>query len=410
MSTSTDNFNQRWGFEEAMTAAIVQSSPYCANYLFYASMIVQCATVFKPMEAPASVHFNVDHYVLSIDPEKFNAFPLEHRLGVLKHEMLHILGGHLIRFEDRENFQKWNFATDCAINQLIDASHLPSGCIYPNNLPVKPNTKVPVKVNSEQYYDIIDDQKLPPEDGSGDGDGNGPSTLDDHSEWKNSKGTNETLQKDIAKNMMEKATNETQKSRGNIPSEFSNWLELNSNSHQISWQRVLRNLTGNKRVNTRRTIMRSDRRFPKREDLKGKTKDRMFNLLLIGDESGSVSSEELVQGLAEVQNICKMTKTSLDYIAIDTQAHAPVKLTSSQRTFKRVASGGTNLHPALDMAKKHNIDFQAIVVITDGGLCSSDVAHFEAVGKRVIWLITSQGCIMDEMKHGNMQAYKLDNK
>lgn len=394
----------KWGFQEALGSMIVQASPLSAQYLFYANMIVQCAIQFKSMQAPASVHFNLDHYVLSIDCEKFNAFPLEHRCGVLKHEMLHILNGHLIRFEDRENFQKWNYATDCAINQLIETSHLPSGCINPTNLPVKPSIKVPTKVNSEQYYDLIDDDQLPPEDQQGDG------MVGDHSEWKNTQGGNETLQKDISKSMMEKAANETQKSRGNIPGEFSDWLELNTSSKQVSWQRVLRNLAGNKRVNTRRTIMKSDRRFPKREDLKGKVKNRVFSILVIGDESGSVSSTELAEGITEVQNICTLTQSNLDYIAIDTQAHAPTKIAKSQRSFKRVASGGTNLHPALDMAAKHKLDFQAIVVITDGGLCSSDVAHFESCGKRVIWLITSQGYIMPEMNNGLMQAYKLDNK
>lgn len=400
----------RTKFEETMTAMMIQSSPLSQTYLFYAAMILQCGLVFDTqMEAPASVHFDIDHYVLSINPTSFNEFTLEERCGVLTHEMSHILNGHLIRFEDRENFKKWNYATDCAINQFI--SHLPQGCITPTNLPVKSGVKVPVKVNSEQYYDIIDDDQLPPDNGDGSGSGNGNGNpLDDHSGWNKSKGQNETLQKDIAKGMMDKAANETQKGRGNLPSAFSDWLEINTSSNQISWQRVLRNLTGNKRVNTRRTIMRSDRRFPKREDLKGRTKDRMFNLLLIGDESGSVSSSELIQGIAEVQNICKMTKTALDYIAIDTEAHAPVKVTATQRTFNRVASGGTNLHPALDMAAKHRIDFQAIVVITDGGLCSSDVAHFEACGKRVIWLITSDGQIMSEMSNGNMEAYKLDNK
>lgn len=399
-------------FEQAMASMLLRSSPLSQTYLFYAAMILQCGLVFDTeMDAPASAHFDVDHYVLSINPTKFNTFTLEERCGVLTHEMSHILNGHLIRFEDRENFKKWNYATDCAINQFI--SHLPNGCISPTNLPVKKGVKVPAKVNSEIYYDLIDDDQLPPDnddgDGSGKGSGNG-NPLDDHSGWNKSKGQNETLQKDIAKGMMEKAANETQKGRGNLPSAFSDWLEINTSSNQISWQRVLRNLTGNKRVNTRRTIMRSDRRFPGREEIKGKTKDRMFNLALIGDESGSVSSAELIQGIAEVQNICKMTKTSLDYVAIDTQAHAPVKITSTQRTFNRVASGGTNLHPAIDMLHKHHIDFQALVVITDGGLCSSDVAHFERLNKRVIWLITSEGYIMPEMNHGLMQAYKLDNK
>ena len=400
----------RTKFEETMTAMMIQSSPLSQTYLFYAAMILQCGLVFDTqMQAPASVHFDIDHYVLSINPTLFNEFTLEERCGVLTHEMSHILNGHLIRFEDRENFKKWNYATDCAINQFIQ--HLPQGCITPTNLPVKKGVKVPAKVNSEQYYDLIDDDQLPPDTGDGSGSGNGDGNpLDDHSGWNKSKGQNETLQKDIAKGMMDKAANETQKGRGNLPSAFSDWLEINTSSSQISWQRVLRNLAGNKRVNTRRTIMRSDRRFPGREEIKGKTKDRMFNLLLIGDESGSVSSSELIQGIAEVQNICKMTKSALDYIAIDTEAHAPVKVTATQRTFNRVASGGTNLHPALDMAAKHRIDFQAIVVITDGGLCSSDVAHFEACGKRVIWLITSDGHIMSEMSNGNMEAYKLDNK
>ena len=394
----------RSAYEETLGAMIIQSSPLSSQYLFYANMIVQCAVEFKQMEAPASVHFKLDHYVLSIDPDKFNPWPLEHRCGVLKHEMLHILNGHLIRFEDRENFQKWNYATDCAINQLIDSSHLPSGCINPSTLPVKPSTKVPLKVNSEQYYDLIDDDQLPPDDQQGEG------MVGDHSEWANSEGTNETLQKDIAKSMLEKAANETQKSRGTLPGEFSDWLAINSASKQVSWQRVLRNLAGNKRVNTRQTIMRSNRRLQNREDLKGKLKNRVFSILIVGDESGSVSSTELAEGISEVQNICNLTKSNLDYIAIDTQAHAPTKITKAQRTFKRVASGGTNLHPALDMAAKHRLDFQAIVVITDGGLCSSDVAHFETCGKRVIWLITSDGHIMSEMNSGGMQAYKLDNK
>lgn len=95
---------------------------------------------------------------------------------------------------------------------------------------------------------LIDDDQLPPEDQQGEG------MVDDHSEWGNSQGSNETLQKDIAKSMLEKAANETQKSRGNLPSEFSDWLDINTTSKQVSWQRVLRNLAGNKRVNTRRKL------------------------------------------------------------------------------------------------------------------------------------------------------------
>lgn len=392
----------RSGFEEAMGAMIIQSSPLSSQYLFYANMIVQCAVEFKQMQAPASVHFKLDHYVLSIDPDKFNPWPLEHRCGVLKHEMLHILNGHLIRFEDRENFQKWNYATDCAINQLIDSSHLPSGCINPSNLPVKPSTKVPLKVNSEQYYDLIDDDQLPPDDQQGKG------MVGDHSEWNNSEGTNETLQKDIAKSMLEKAANETQKSRGTLPGEFSDWLAINSASKQVSWQRVLRNLAGNKRVNTRQTIMRSNRRLQNREDLKGKLKNRIFDIAVVSDVSGSVSTPELIQLWAELKNICTLTNSGVKLVQVDTQPYPPEELKKSTSVMNRKASGGTNLSPALDMLKKHKVPYDALVITTDGGLCPSDVNNFINAAKRVIWLVSSEGTIMSQMQENGMQAYKLD--
>lgn len=405
MSTQTFDPTARAGFEEAMTASIVQSSPLSQTYLFYAHLICQCNVNFKSMKAPAAVSFNIDHYVLHIDPEKFNSFSLEQRCGVLKHEMLHILNGHLIRFEDRENFMKWNFATDCAINQLIDMSHLPSGCIYPNNLPVAQGVNVPLMVNSEQYYDLIDDDQLPedqPEFGSGQ-----PGPLDDHSEWENSQGTNETLQKDITKNMLEKAANETQKSRGNVPSEFSQWLELNTNARQLDWKRLLRSQISNKKTSSRRTILRSDRRFPKREDLRGKTKDRIATPVIVGDESGSVSSTELTAAIGECLNISKALNSPIWYVPVDTQAYKPHKLTSSQRNFKRTAFGGTTLSPAIDMIKSQKLEATCIVVITDGGICHSDIDAFQATNLPIIWLITSDGDLHPDMNQGKMRAFKL---
>jgi hypothetical protein len=60
------------------------------------------------------------------------------------------------------------------------------------------------------------------------------------------------------------------------------------------------------------------------------------------------------------------------------------------------------------MLNKHKVPYDALVVTTDGGLCSSDVNNFIGAAKRVIWLVSSQGCIMSEMEQNGMQAYKLD--
>lgn len=395
----------RSGYEEALASMISVKSSLSSTYLYYAHMVVQCTPVFSTSIETAGVHFDLDHFVLTINPNFFNPLPLEQRCGILKHEMEHILFGHLARFRDMDNFKKWNYATDCALNQFIDRSHLPSGAIYPDNLPVRQGCKAKDKVNSEQYYDIIDDSQIP-DDPNGQC-STGAKPFDDHGQWQQSNVPSEELQKEITKSMAEKSANETIKARGNLPSSYEDWLSINSNKQQIDWRRILRNKLSNKKTSSRRTIMRMDRRFINREDLKGKTKDRVATCVIVGDESGSVSDTELSEALAECLHLCKTVNAPIWYIPVDTQVYTPSQLTKSQRTFNRKANGGTSLAPAVLAIKEHKIDATVIVVITDGGICSSDVQAFRNSGKPVVWLITSQGSVIDGMNEGNMTSYKL---
>jgi len=53
----------------------------------------------------------------------------EEKLGLLEHEILHILNKHLIRIDNRDSYV-WNVATDIAINQYIKG--LPEGAMCPD--------------------------------------------------------------------------------------------------------------------------------------------------------------------------------------------------------------------------------------------------------------------------------------
>ena len=417
------------------------------TYLFYAHMIGQCSVkIFSGSSSPAGVAFNQDHYDLYINPTEFDILPLEQRLGVLKHEMLHILNGHVKRQGEREH-KTWNYATDCAINQLIEREHLPVYGVFPENL-IKGG--VPENETSETYYEYLkQDQKQNPQQqqdkcpncgGSGECDNSGneyqdsngsgqgeesnecptckgsgqsqeagegqPRPIDDHSMWGKSQG-NEDLQKDITKNMIEKSISETQKSRGNIPNQISSYLELHSRKSEVNWKKVLKGIVGNKKVGKRSTIMRRDRRMPHRSDLRGKTKDRMFNLLVVSDVSGSVSDEALLSLWGEVRHICDVTKTAVDLIQVDTNPMEPEKLDKKTKIVDRKACGGTVLAPAIEMAEKHNIDYQAVVVTTDGYISESDVEAYKRTGRKVIWLIEKDGRILDSMQDGKMKAFQL---
>lgn len=449
MSKQVGNIGKRGAIDTTLVA-MFSNPQFNMDYQFYAHLVSQCSIEMnKSLPAAAGVYFHHDHYVLSINPDLFDDFPLLVRLGIIKHEMLHILNDHVKRlkelipdFEEKPKkeqsgvFKKFNFASDCAINQFIKLEHLPQYVITPESLSSIIGVDVPKNKTSEYYYELIKSQQPnfdkntqnqgDPSNGEGDGNGDGngkgsgeakgdPSngegsgynTVDDHDIWKKSVGDT-TLQKDLTKKMIEKAQYETIKSRGNVPSQLSDWLELHSINTEINWKQHLRRIVGNRKVNKRPTIKKRDRRQPWRRELRGKTKDRIFDLLVIADVSGSMPDKAVVHTFAEVRNICDMTKTPCNLIQIDARAYPPEELKKSTKVIERKGHGGTDLFPAIEMAKKHNIKFDAIVVLTDGGLYSGEIDLFASLKVPIIWLIEPNGTIMDGMNSGRMKAIKLN--
>lgn len=433
MSTiSTTNASAGRGKLDDTLAAMFSNPEYSVNYLFYAHVIGQCSIkIDREMPAPAGVSFSVDHYNLYINPDEFDQYTLKERLAILKHEALHILYGHLSDRALGKNPMGWNISTDCALNQHIDQEHLPACAILPKPLQEKTGIVVPMGQSAEFYYELLKSelqqhqqhqQKQPQQNqGNQSGDGqeqsqsaqsnvfeslNTGKSMDTHKTWDESIGDKD-LQQDLTKRMIERAQTETLKGKGTIPAACADWIELHSRRSEVNWKKVLRGIVGHKRVGTRSTIMRLDRRFPSREDLRGKTRDRMFNLLVVVDVSGSMSPQAINTTLAEVRNICDITKTDVDLIQVDTVAYEPEKLSKKTLSITRRGAGGTFLSVALDKAREKKIDYQAVVVLTDGGLYHKDLSVFAELNKRVIWLIESTGAVLERMNTGKMQAFKL---
>jgi predicted metal-dependent peptidase len=422
---------EREALDEAITNMAVKTTPFHKEYVYYLHLISQCKVVFsKSLPAAAGVSFNKDHYVLYLNPlevigiskdKKGNPepilgfstkMPLEQRIGILKHEMLHIILGHILRVNDRD-FDKFNIASDCALDQEIKKEHLPSYAIYPdNNFPAKTQPKW--GLTSEQYYDLIEQDELDKmnkeEEKSDDGNGFGPPKLTngvgDHTKWLESEGDPD-LQKEITKNMAEKAGEQTIKSAGTLPSNYAQIIENLSIRREVDWRQVLRRIVGNKKANIKKTLMRRDRRMPFANWIKGKTKDRVFELAVISDVSGSVSDKALYNLWGEIISICEMFNTPVNMVQVDTQPTKPEKLTKQSRAVTRKACGGTTLAPAIEMLKETKTPFDALVVTTDGYLFDDDIQPFKDLNRPVIWLIEEDGKVMDEMNQGKMRAIKL---
>ena len=406
-TTNTTSTTGTRGKLDDTLAAMFSNPEYRANYLFYAHVIGQCSIkIDKEMPAPAGVSFSVDHYNLYINPDEFDQYTLKGRLAILKHEALHILLGHLGERGNGKNPAGWNISTDCALNQHIDQDHLPECAILPKPLEAKTGITVPMGQSAEFYYELLKSEQQSQSQSSVFDSLNGVRTMDTHKTWDESVGDKD-LQQDLTKRMIERAQTETLKGKGTIPAACADWIELHSRRSEVNWKRILRGIVGHKRVGTRSTIMRLDRRFPNREDLRGKTRDRMFNLLVVVDVSGSMSPDAINTTLAEVRNICDITKTDVDLIQVDTVAYEPEKLSKKTRSITRRGVGGTYLSTALDKAREKKIDYQAVIVLTDGGLYHKDLSVFAELNKRVIWLVESSGTVPDRMNTGKMQAFKL---
>ena len=398
------------------------------DFMFYGHILAQCViSMDKTLPAPAGVYFNHYSYYLDINPILFNKFTEQEKIAILIHEASHIVYNHII-IRKQDDHERWNYGTDIAINQLIE--NIPASGLHFHQY------NLPTNLTSEQYYNLLAKnekyQKQKEKDDenraklkkliqdaldngqldSGDTSGTGselnidfPIPMDAH-DWKESVGDDE-FRKELTKGMIEKSIS---KCRGNTPAGLSNMLDLFNSKNVVNWRRELRKIVGNKRSNVRRTIMRSDRRFPNREDLKGKTKDTTFDLIVILDVSGSMRNEFIIKGLTEIKEICRLTNTSYKIIQVDTQVHGVDDFDAKTKSITRRASGGTCIYPAVKYADENKIPYNAMIVITDMGIES--ISEWKTIPKvPVMFLDThSGGNGWDGFVHKNFKYFDISKR
>lgn len=412
---------------------------YYKMYNFYVHLIARCRIQFETdLQAPAGVYFSINKFVLVINPVLFNPFSLSQRLSILKHEMLHICYNHINRFPIKVyNPYQANMAMDCAINQQIPKHHfgdLASEICLPENFTkmAKEQYNVdmtfPQNLTAEQYYELLEKLKQEQKnqkqnddsDNSSDGDdgdgsgknknnkeennnnsGKSPKIIDSHDIWERSEGSPQ-LAKEIAGDLLKRAT---QKARGHLPNNLNEMLEVLFEKPQINWQQVTRRIVGNKKSNFRRVIYKPNRRMPGRHELKGSIKDTTFELVVVVDESGSMSNDEIIYGLNEIRQICKMQDSKLKILHVDTEVKEISEFSHKSTNFNRKSSGGTHMYPAIEYLYNNKIQFDAILFITDGGIENLNSWDIKP-NKPIIFLTTDID--IDTNIHPMYSCYKLN--
>jgi predicted metal-dependent peptidase len=318
----------------------------------------------------AAVTITPDGYFqLLYNPTSMGGLSKQHQIGILMHEFYHILLGHLTTRRTESNLmEKWNYATDLAINCSI-ADRLPTWTL----LPGRGNfANLPVDMAAEWYM-----TKLPEnpggggrgdngKPGQGQGDPQGTGKIDDHSSWNNISDEARGIAEERSKDILSKAANEVAGGRGwgSVSADMRSTI-LKRIETRVDWKKVLRMFVGSVvRGEKKKTIKRINKRYPFIHA--GSKVLRHAKIGIAIDQSGSVGDELLSKFFSELDKLAEIA--TFVVIPFDTRVDDNLVYEwkkGERRKAERVMCGGTCFDAPTRWANEHTLD--GLIIMTDMG-------------------------------------------
>jgi predicted metal-dependent peptidase len=366
---------------------------------------------------------------------------------ILEHEGMHILNKHISRFfrlvadeiSPLEAIKKRDiimYAADMAVNtqmnipRKLTVNKKEYILVFPEPYGLEPKktleyyyVELQKLVNNQQQSE--DKGKKKPQDGEGsEGDeGNGKDQhrqnssglgggekgemIDDHSLW-----TEAAEKCEDPHAMSRKLDNFTTNiildayrsisDRGKIPAGILDMIQKALEPARAPYYQIIRKLVRGSRltkfqrcftrINRKRTYSFAISPTPNKPMIcpfPGKTRDYSFNIGVLLDSSGSMSLDDIMEGLSGVKNIIendKHCKTTI--IECDAQIQKEyVCKRLKDIDFKIKGRGGTTLFPALERFKELEVD--VVLAFTDGYCENINEISRRLLPKKIIWVITN---------------------
>ncbi|WP_421795134.1 DUF2201 family putative metallopeptidase [Haliscomenobacter sp.] len=294
------------------------------------------------------------------------------RLGALKHEVLHLVFGHLLREQEFANIHIFQFAADLVVNQYLSPEQLNPASLTLNLFPeldLQPFRSV------DTYYDELTNawnktlrrgQIISPKLSNLMATGTGP--LAGHDLWQNEVGTLSAAEKKVlATGMQQIVQNALQrvgnKGRGSLPGVLQ--TELNqlviTPEPTLDWRRFLRLFVGaGQRTFLQNTIRKPSRRYGVNPGLRIRNKHK---LLIALDTSASIADAEIQAFFQEIQQIWRLG-TEIFILECDTQINNAYIYRGTTPAVV-AGRGGTHFDAAIIYANQQS-DADAVVYFTDG--------------------------------------------
>ncbi|MEN9797312.1 MAG: hypothetical protein RL653_1008 [Pseudomonadota bacterium] len=374
--------------------------------------------------------------VLKVAPEFFLGLSrAEHRVAVVKHELLHLLFRHLYR-ERRlvTDPQLFNLAADLVVNQFVAPWPLPAGAVTLDTFPdleLKPDQAL------EWYLDRLEKAargggggggggkakgKGKPQRGAGAGGGGGalkqdPSKQGNHGGWAAHGGEGfeekegggglsglmrDALEQELERHIVRAKERTGAKGWGSVPQQLREEIDrmVAARKPKVDWRRTLRLFASSGR---RTRIVVTNRKESKRFGTFPGIKVKRYQHVLVAlDTSGSIGAEVVEAFFAEVHGIhragAEVTVVECDAAV---QRHYPYTGTVPPEVKGR---GGTAFDPVFAwMRAQRGKRFDACIYLTDAEGPTPELKP----PCRLLWVVTPGGAFEDAKKWG--QAVQLSD-
>jgi predicted metal-dependent peptidase len=317
--------------------------------------------------------------VLEYNREWYVSLPDNQALGVLLHELMHLLLLHALRRGARDP-QLWAVACDLAVNQHIPPDMLPPDAATLEKVERRIEYLLPRARSAEVYYDemarLLDDGfSLIQREGEVSLQCGSVSlfTVEMQTEEQIPEITAQAL-----KRTMDQIVDEAFQS-GEVPETLGGLIELPQKHSQIDWRAVFKRfLYGRGRIEARATYKRVSRRF---DENPGTKRSVGLDVLIALDESGSITDEQLKTFYVELMAVNRITNARILVTEFDTLCSPPRPAAEYRRAKERTKKGGTDFRPVFELAD--TLKLKSVVIFTDG-----EGKAPERVDQRVLWVLT----------------------
>jgi predicted metal-dependent peptidase len=301
---------------------------------------------------------------------------VKYMLGVLEHEILHVVFGHLfLRFQDKV---RGAVAVDCVVNSVLPKETLPEPYVHPEQY------GFPEDKSAMWYYTHLrDNKKFKQQCASGQfgADGVLEHIMDSHGMWEDVK--DDLLAREFSKDIIRKAKELCGKSYGDIPGRVIDRIDdlLKSKKPIVPWGRVLRLFCASAAESVLDyTVKRRSKRFGTRP---GTRKADVLKLAVAVDTSGSIADWQLRMFWNEI-NWIRRNGAEVWVFECDTELspRSPMRYTGKWDGNVH-GRGGTDLEPPLKAAEGK---YDAIISFTD--FCAPKISTKYRIP--VLWVLTQE--------------------